>query len=95
MSKKQIVLFTMEGCPWCSDMKKMLQEESIEFLDRNINQYEDEYKMFVEITENDFVPAFMIINDINDLSKTKLYAPERDFDGIEEGVKIIKESFKK
>lgn len=95
MSKKQIVLFTMEGCPWCSDMKKMLQEDNIEFLDRNINQYEDEYKMFVEITENDFVPAFMIINDINDLSKTKLYAPERDFDGIEEGVKIIKESFKK
>ncbi len=42
MSKKQIVLFTMEGCPWCSDMKKMLQEENIEFLDRNINQYEDE-----------------------------------------------------
>ena len=95
MSKKQIVLFTMEGCPWCSDMKKMLQEENIEFLDRNINQYEDEYKMFVEITENDFVPAFMIINDINDLSKTKLYAPERDFDDLEDGVSIIKEFFER
>lgn len=94
MSKQQIVLFTMKGCPWCEDMKKGLVENNIEFLDRDIDQYEEEYKLFVEITENDFVPAFMIIEDLEDLSKTKLYAPERDFEGIEEGVKIIKESLK-
>ena len=95
MSKKQLVIFTMKGCPWCEDMKKSLKENEIDFLDRDINEHEEEYKLFVEITENDFVPAFMIIEDVEDLSKTKLYAPERDFDGIEQGVEIIKESLKK
>lgn len=95
MSEKQLVLFTMKGCPWCEEMKKGLQENKIKFLDRDINDYVEEYKLFVEITDNDFVPAFMIINDATDLTKTKLYAPDRDFSGIEQGIEIIKESFKK
>jgi glutaredoxin len=95
MSEKQLVVFTMKGCPWCEDMKKSLKENEIDFLNRDINEYEEEYELFVEITENDFVPSFMIIEDVNDLSKTKLYAPDRDFDGIEQGLEIIKESFKK
>lgn len=95
MSEKQLVVFTMKGCPWCEDMKKSLKENEIDFLDRDINEYEEEYSLFVEITENDFVPAFMIIEDVNDLSKTKLFAPDRDFDGIEQGIEIIKESLKK
>jgi len=95
MSEKKLVVFTMKGCPWCEDMKKSLKENEIDFLDRDINEHEEEYKLFVEITENDFVPAFMIIEDVEDLSKTKLYAPDRDFDGIEQGVEIIKESLKK
>lgn len=92
---KQLIVFTMKGCPWCEEMKKGLQENNIEFIDRDINQYEEEYKLFVEITENDFVPSFMIINDPNDLTKTELFAPNRDFDGIEKGIEIIRENFKK
>lgn len=95
MSDKQLIIFTMKGCPWCQELKEILVAENIEFIDRDINEYEKEYKLFVEITNNDYVPSFMIINDINDLSKTKLYAPDRDFEGIEEGVSIIKENFKK
>lgn len=95
MTEKQIVLFTMKGCPWCEEMKKILQENEIEFINRDIDEFEEEYKLFVQITENDFVPAFMIINDINDLSLTELYAPERDFEGIDQGIEIIKESLKK
>jgi hypothetical protein len=52
--------------------------------------------MFVEITDNEFVPAFMIVEspDGND-HKSYLFAPERDFNEIEEGVSIIKEHFGK
>jgi hypothetical protein len=49
--------------------------------------------MFVEITENDFVPAFMIIESPDENPKTMLFAPDRDFNEIEDGVKIIKEHF--
>jgi hypothetical protein len=37
----------------------------------------------------------MIIEDINGEPKTQLFAPERDYDEIDDGVKIIKEQFKK
>ena len=46
-----------------------------------------------EITENDFVPAFMIIESPDENPKTMLFAPDRDFNEIEDGVKIIKEHF--
>jgi hypothetical protein len=51
--------------------------------------------MFVEITENDFVPAFMIIESPQDNPQSYLFAPERDFNEIDEGVEIIREYFKK
>ena len=40
---KVVVLFTMEGCPYCVDLKNMLNESGIEYYDRDINEYEEEY----------------------------------------------------
>ena len=76
-------------------MKDKLNEEQIEFYERDINEYEEEYDMFKEITENDFVPAFMIVESPEDNPFSHLYAPERDFNELDEGVQIIKEHFKK
>ena len=90
---KLLILFTMEGCPFCQIMKDRLNEEQIEFHERDINVYEQEYDMFKEITQNDFVPAFMIIESPEENPHTVLFAPERDFNEIEEGLTIIKEHF--
>ena len=90
---KLLILFTMEGCPFCQIMKEQLDREEIEFYDRDIAIYEEEYEMFKEITGNDFVPAFMIVESPDDEPTTHLYVPERDFNEIEEGVSIIKEHF--
>tara|TARA_R110000868_G_scaffold31455_2_gene115367 strand:- start:737 stop:1024 length:288 start_codon:yes stop_codon:yes gene_type:complete len=93
---KIVILFTMEGCPYCVQMKDQLRESNIDFVERDIHEHKDEYDMFVEITENDFVPAFMIVESPDtDDHKSYLYAPERDYDEIEEGVEIIKEHFEK
>ena len=86
----------MEGCPYCVQMKDQLTESNIDFVERDINEHKDEYDMFVEITENEFVPAFMIVESPDtDDHKSYLFAPERDFNEIEDGVSIIKEHFKK
>ena len=85
----------MNGCPYCVQMKDKLVESDIFFVERDIDEYKDEYDMFVEITENDFVPSFMIVESPDELPKSYLYAPERDFDEIDEGVEIIKEHFNK
>jgi hypothetical protein len=77
-------------------MKTQLKESNIPFEVRDIHEHKDEYDMFVEITENDFVPAFMIVESpLTDDHKSYLYAPDRDYDEIEEGVAIIKEHFGK
>ncbi len=86
----------MEGCPYCVQMKDQLTESNINFVERDIDEHKDEYDMFVEITENEYVPAFMIVESPNtDDHKSYLYAPERDYNEIEEGVAIIKEHFEK
>ena len=86
----------MEGCPYCVQMKDQLTESEIDFVERDINEHKDEYDMFVEITENEFVPAFMIVESPDtDDHKSYLFAPERDYNEIEEGVSIIKEHFGK
>jgi hypothetical protein len=69
----------------------MLNKSNIQFVDRDIDEYEEEYNMFVNITENDYVPAFMLIEDSEtEEPLTELFAPDRDFDDINEGFEIIK-----
>ncbi len=86
----------MEGCPYCDMMKEQLTKSNIPFEVRDIDEHNDEYEMFVEITENEFVPAFMIVESpLTDNHKSYLFAPERDYNEIEEGVAIIKEHFGK
>jgi len=89
---KVVILFTMESCPNCHMLKEMLDKENITYYDRDINEHKEEYDMFVEATKNDFVPAFMLIESPeSEEPSTNLYAPERDFDDLEDGVSIIKE----
>lgn len=88
---KIVILFTMEGCPFCGMMKDMLNESEITFYERDIDVHKDEYELFVEVTENDMIPAFMIIEGGDEENPiTSLYAPERDFNSLEEGIDIIK-----
>jgi glutaredoxin len=91
---KVVVLFTMKQCPFCHMLKEMLDKEGVGYVDRDIHEYEEEYNLFVEVTENEFVPAFMLIESPEDNPTTRLFAPDRDFNDIEEGAKIIKEFFK-
>lgn len=85
----------MDGCPYCEMMKEQLKSQDIFFFERDIDKHKDEYDMFVEITENEYVPAFMIVESPETTPKTYLFAPERDFNEIEEGVNIIREHFSK
>jgi glutaredoxin len=87
---KIAVLFTMKGCPFCVDLKEMLEKNNIPFIDRDIHENVEEYQLFVEITENDFVPSFMLIENPDLEPKTELFAPGKNFEDINEGFEIIK-----
>jgi len=87
---KIAVLFTMKGCPYCVELKEMLEKEEVPYVDRDIHKYEDEYDLFVEVTGNEYVPAFMLIESPENDPITELFAPDRDFQDINEGFEIIK-----
>jgi hypothetical protein len=72
-------------------LKEMLDKENVEYVDRDIHEYEEEDNLFVEVTNNEYVPSFMLIESPDDDPITGLFAPDRDFEDINEGVKIIKE----
>jgi len=88
MSKK-LVVYSMKGCIHCESFKQKLKENKIKFINRDIEKYEEEYNLFVEITQNDFVPAFMIVETTDE--SAELFAPDRDFQEISEAVEIVKE----
>lgn len=93
---KIAVVFTMKTCPHCQDFKKMLEEAEIDFIERDVYEHGEEYEMFIEATGNDFVPAFMLIeNPESETPITELYAPDRDFEDIDEGLNIIKEFYQR
>lgn len=86
-----VVVFTMKGCPHCVEFKELLVKENIEFLDADIDDNSDEYNMFVKVTDNEFIPAIMIVNE--ETQDAKFYAPDRDFEDLDQAVNLIKESF--
>ena len=40
-----IIVYTMKGCPFCEDFKKMLDESNIEYFDRDIDVNSEEYDL--------------------------------------------------
>ena len=95
MKDLNVIVYTMEGCPHCIDFKKMLKEEGIEFFDRDIDEYEEEYNLFSEITRSDYIPALLIIEGTGDDYESFLYTPDKDYEELTEAVKIINEHRKK
>ena len=79
----------MKGCPYCVELKEMIIESDIHFIVRDIDKHKDEYDLFVEITQNDLIPSFMIVE--TDDESAQLFAPDRDYDNLNEALDIVKE----
>ena len=85
----------MEGCPFCVQFKELLTKEGIEFFDRDIEKYKDEYDTFSKITENDMIPALLILEGDGKDYDSYLYAPDRNYNELSEAVDIINNHRKK
>jgi len=95
MKNLSVVVYTMKGCPFCEQFKDLLTTESIEFFDRDIDEYKEEYDLYSKITENELIPALLVIEGENDDYESFLYAPDRDYNELTEAVDIIKNHRKK
>jgi len=89
---KIAVVYTMKGCPHCGHIKEELRKNKITFIERDIQEYEEEYDEFVKVVENEYVPALMLLtlDDDDNAHDVQLLAPNRDFQDIFEGVDLVK-----
>jgi len=78
-----------------NDYKIYLNDNDKSLIDslNNINEFEEEYDEFSKATQNDFVPALMLLtlDEEENATDVKLLAPDRDFNDIYEGIDLIKE----
>ena len=92
---KLLILFSMKGCPFCEQIKSSLTESKIDFVERDIDDYKEEYDLFSEVVGNEYVPALMLIENPETEPKSQLFAPERDYNELDEAVQIIKEFYER
>lgn len=89
---KSVFLYTMYGCPYCSEVKELLDSEGIEYIERDCDEYEMQYEILKNNTDNEYVPAFEIRDD-KKFTK-RFLVPERDFEELPDAVKKIKQYIK-
>jgi glutaredoxin len=85
---KNILIFTINGCVHCRELKMKLNEQSIPFKDIEITLNRALWEQVIAQTGLDILPTVFIQNE-NDGSGT-VYTPGRDFQTSDEMIEIIK-----
>jgi glutaredoxin len=83
-----IVVFTLNGCFHCDELKENLDKLSIPFHDIEITQNEKIWNKVVSQTGHNVLPTVFIPTDIE--GNGTLYIPGRDFKDRSEIIEIIK-----
>lgn len=90
MTGKFIILYSMKTCPMCQEVKKLMEEKNINFIDRDIHENEKEYESFVKQTKNEYVPAFTVVKmEESEVKDVKYLTPDDDFEDINEAVEKL------
>lgn len=55
-----IIVYTKTGCPWCANMKIFLEENDIEYQEKNVTQNDDYYNEMKELSGQDKAPTLNI-----------------------------------
>lgn len=79
----EVIVFSMEGCPHCDNLKKQLTERNIKFIEKDVDEKENVliYENFSKKVESDYLPAILVGN--------KAFIPERSFKTIEQAADTI------
>lgn len=79
-----VKIYSIQDCPYCNELKQILTEEGVEFIDVNVNlpEYEAEYNKLHEITKSDDVPIVKV--------GKQLLVPNVSFRSIREAADLTK-----
>jgi|LauGreDrversion4_2_1035121.scaffolds.fasta_scaffold1573963_2 glutaredoxin len=80
--KKRLLIYSLKGCGHCNNLKEKLNNLKIEYVNKDIDIYSNEYDRVCELLGTDFIPIVKIENT--------WLVPEKDFNTIDECVEKIK-----
>jgi glutaredoxin len=83
-----IVVFTLNGCGHCVELKKTLNELKIVYSEIAIDDNEEIWNQVVNQTGHNSLPTIFI--SINGTDEGPVFVPERDFNSKDECIEIIK-----
>ena len=78
---KEIVMYTMGSCAFCAQLKEKLKENNIIFIEKDSQEYSDEWEYIKAIT---LIPVFPTI-----YIDGEYLVPRRDFQNVQHGLEVI------
>lgn len=83
-----IVIFTLNGCFHCKNLKNRLNELNIPFIDVEIGENQKLWDQVVEQTGHNVIPTIFIKKE--NTEEGPVYVPGRDYETEDEIVEILK-----
>ena len=77
----EVIVFSMDGCPHCDNLKTKLKENNIQFTEKDVDKHEVLYESFSTKVDSEYLPAILI--------GKRAYIPERSFQTIDQAVELI------
>ena len=77
-------IYSTPECPYCTELKEILTQEGVEFVDINVNlpENEKEYDQIHEVTKSEEVPIVLVGN--------QLLVPNVSFQSIRQAADLTK-----
>lgn len=85
---KEIVIFTLDGCSHCLEVKKILKDNNFNYIDIEITNNSKIWDQVIKQTNHNVVPTVFIKTDNSD--EGPIYIPGKDFNSAEELLEKIK-----
>ena len=79
--QKEVIIYTMESCAFCKQVKEIFDSKSIEYIEKDSTVYLNEWEQVKGIT---MIPMFPTI-----LLDGEYYIPQRDFQTASQGAELI------
>jgi glutaredoxin len=83
-----IIIFTLNGCLHCKNLKNRLNELNIPFIDVEIGQNQKLWDQVVEQTGHNVLPTVFIKKE--NTEEGPVFVPGRDYESEDEIVEILK-----
>ena len=84
---KKVIVYSQEGCSYCSELKNLLEQNGIPFTVTDIDEKKEDWEVISESSGVEYVPQVLMV-DTNDESG-RILAPDVDFEDVSECLQHI------